>query len=114
MKTKLATGTGDIEGQGVVTLEKGSNTVLGGTLKVSSGTLTVANGAQLNASVEKATIAVADTGSDKSTLEISSATLKQFLDGGAGYKDIKTDGTTVDATDSSPSQAVPYASLMIA
>ena len=100
LKTKLATGTGDIEGQGTVTLEKGSNTVLGGTLKVSSGTLTVANGAQLNASVEKATIAVADTGSDKSTLEISSATLKQFLDGGAGYKDIKTDGTTVDATDS--------------
>ena len=100
LKPQLATGTGDIEGQGTVTLENGSNTVLGGTLKVSSGTLAVADGAQLNASVEKATIAVADTGSDKSTLEISSATLKQFLDGGAGYKDIKTDGTTVDATDS--------------
>ena len=100
LKTKLATGTGDIEGQGTVTLENGSNTVLGGTLKVSSGTLAVANSAQLNASVEGATIAVAETSASKSTLEISSATLKQFLDGGAGYKDIKTDGTTVDATDS--------------
>lgn len=102
LKTKLATGTGDIEGQGTVTLENGSNTVLGGTLKVSSGTLAVADDAQLNASVEGATIAVADTGSDKSTLEISSATLKQFLDGGnADYQAINTNGTTAKTSEAS-------------
>ena len=110
LKTKLATGTGDIEGQGVVTLENGSNTVLGGTLKVSSGTLAVADGAQLNASVEGANIAIADAGDAKSTLKISSSTLKQFLDGGVGYQDIKTDGTTVAAADDSKKGAITIAS----
>ena len=111
LKTKLATGTGDIEGQGTVTLEKGSNTVLGGTLKVSSGTLAVANGAQLNASVEGAAIAVAETSNSKSTLEISSSTLKQFLDGGnADYQAINTNGTTAKTSEASKKGAVTIAS----
>ena len=111
LKTKLATGTGDIEGQGTVTLEKGSNTVLGGTLKVSSGTLAVANGAQLNASVEKATIAIAETSDSKSTLEISSSTLKQFLDGGnADYQAINTNGTTAKASAPSAKGALTISS----
>ena len=111
LKTKLATGTGDIEGQGTVTLENGSNTVLGGTLKVSSGTLAVANGAQLNASVEKATIAIAETSDSKSTLEISSSTLKQFLDGGnADYQAINTNGTTAKASAPSAKGALTISS----
>ncbi|MDT3662885.1 MAG: autotransporter outer membrane beta-barrel domain-containing protein [Anaerobiospirillum sp.] len=111
LKTKLATGTGDIEGQGTVTLENGSNTVLGGTLKVSSGTLAVADDAQLNASVEKATIAIAETSDSKSTLEISSSTLKQFLDGGnADYQAINTNGTTAKASAPSAKGALTISS----
>ena len=112
LQTQLATGTGtgDIDGQGIVTLDNSSNTVLGGTLKVSSGTLAVAADAKLNASVEGAAIAVAGTSASKSTLEISSSTLKQFLKGGADYKDIKIEGTTVDAADDSKKGAVTIAS----
>ena len=111
LKPQLATGTGDIEGQGTVTLENGSNTVLGGTLKVSSGTLAVANDAQINASVEKATIAVAETSDSKSTLEIRSSTLKQFLDGGnADYQAINTNGTTAKASAPSAKGALTISS----
>ncbi len=111
LKTKLAPATGGIEGQGVVTLEGTSNTVLGGTLKVSSGTLVVADGAQLNASVEKATIAIAETSSSKSTLKIRSSTLKQFLDGGnADYQAINTNGTTDKASAPSEKGAVTISS----
>ena len=110
LKTKLAPATGGIEGQGVVTLEGTSNTVLGGTLKVSSGTLVVASGAQINASVAKATIAIAETSASKSTLEISSSTLMNFLSGGNSYQAIDINGTTDKASAPSEKGAVTISS----
>ena len=83
----------DIEGQGIVTLGATSNTQIGGTLTVNQGTLVVEDYASLHAGHASGSIAIKTTAGAESatTLQITSDTLKAYLDGG---KDV----TTVEAS----------------
>ena len=98
--------TAEGEGIGTVTLAKGSNTVITGELKVNAGTLVVDSGAALNASAETAKLTLASGSGKFGTLQISSDSLKSFLNGGAKYADITSAGVVSTTLDKSGTKAL--------
>ena len=97
-----------LDGIGTVTLAKGSNTVVTGTINVNNGTLIVEDGAQLNATAATAKIALNGNGTTtEGTLRISSDALEDFIEGsGDKYVKINNDGTLGATADQTGSKAL--------